>query len=235
MRRCNKCDIQKEDNQFYTYYHSTQKKYRTRNICNECINKQKAEYKQKMKGKIIIPEIVQPIFVELPIEPPVDHQFCPECDNWLPKTDFYPYLKARCKKCQLAKDAIERAEKRIEAGGSAKVMVYPNKYADDMQKQQTFEVMEVLGYTFNEENGVWYKLPWKDKDGKFPLLDTYGKSKKPRKSRVGRTREIPQEEKDEVIRLYSEGYKYKEIEKITGTPNGTIWKWVNKHKLNLGR
>jgi hypothetical protein len=231
MRRCSKCDLEKEDNQFYTYYHSTQGKNRTRKICNECIAKQKAEYKQRLRV-----EKPQPIVIEEPIEfiPPDDYQYCQDCDQWLPKTDFYKRLKCRCIKCELKKDSLGRAEKRAENGGSAKVWTKPNTYVDIHQKEQTFEFMKAVGYTFNEENGIWYKLPWKDKDGNFPLLDTYGRKSKKRGKHTRRSKhDITQEEKDDVIRLFTDGHTTKQITEITGTPNGTVWRWVEKHKSKL--
>lgn len=231
MRRCSKCDLEKDDKQFYTYYHSTQKKYRTRKICNGCINKQKAEYKNRLKE-----QTPQPVVIEEPVEfiPPVDYQYCNDCEQWLPKTDFYPRLKIRCRVCECKKDSIERAEKRAEAGGSAKVPNKPNTYVDIHQKQQTFDFMKAIGYTFNEENGIWYKLPWKDQDGNFPLIEEYGRPSRKiirRKAHTKRKRsEISQEEKDEVIKLFMEGYSNKQIAKLTGQANGTIWRWVEKHK-----
>lgn len=231
MRRCSKCDLEKEDNGFYTYYHSTQGKNRTRKICNECIGKQKAEYKQRLKL-----EKSQPIVIEEPIEfiPPEDHQFCQDCEEWLPKTDFYIRLKIRCKKCQLDLDRKDRQEYLSENGGSAKILNNPNTYVDIYQKEQTFEFMKVIGYTFNEENGIWYKLPWKDKDGSFPKIEEYGRPTRKITKRRPHTKrkrtEITQEEKDEVIKLHLEGYSDKGIEKLTGQPHGTVWRWVQKHK-----
>jgi len=194
--------------------------------------KQKAEYKKRLRV-----EKPQPIVIEEPIEfiPPEDHQFCQDCEQWLPNTDFYKRLKIRCKACELDLDRKERQEYLSEHGGSAKVLNNPNTYVDIYQKEQTFEFMKVMGYTFNEENGVWYKLPWKDKDGNFPNIEEYGRpSRKFTKRRPHTKRkrsEITQEEKDEVINLHLEGYSNKQIAKLTGQANGTVWRWVEKHKL----
>lgn len=235
MRRCSKCDLEKDDKQFYTYFHSTQGKNRTRKICNECIAKQKAEYKQRLKVKE--PE---PIVIEESIEfiPPDDYQYCQDCDQWLPKTEFYKRLKCRCKRCELDIDHRQRQQYLSENGGSAKVWNKPNTYVDIYQKEQTFEIMKVMGYTFNDENGIWYKLPWKDKDGNFPLLDSYGRPSKKYTKRKTHTKrrkkcEITQEEKDEVVNLHLEGYSNKQIAKLTGQANGTVWRWVEKHKSKL--
>lgn len=246
MRRCSKCDLEKEETGFYTYYHSTQGKNRTRKICNECVAKQKAEYKKKKKMEKQPLPVPTPVEEIVPISKPKNvakqinnELYCYDCEEWLDKSLFYPNLKVRCKKCECAKDSQERAEKRAENGGSAKVRNNPNVYVDIHQKEQTFDFMKAVGYTFNEEKGIWYKLPWKDQDGNFPLLDTYGRPSRKiikRRPHTKRKRsDISQEEKDEVIRLHTEGYSQKQIALITNQPNGTIWRWVEKHKSKLGK
>lgn len=245
MRRCSKCDLEKDDNQFYTYYHSTQGKNRTRKICNECISKQKAEYKNKKKmEKEPLPtptpvEEIQPTTKQKRVAQKTDTKlYCYDCEEWLPKEDFYPRLKVRCKKCERSLDSRERAEKRAENGGSAKVPSKPNTYVDIYQKEQTFNFMKAMGYTFNEENGIWYKLPWKDKDGNFPLLDDYARSKPKPKTRGKHTKrkksEISQEVRDQVIMLHKEGYSAVEVSKLTNQPHGTIWRWIENYKSKLG-
>ena len=52
MQRCNKCNVEKPLSNFYTYWHSTQQKHRTRKICNFCMNKQKQEYKCDICGEV---------------------------------------------------------------------------------------------------------------------------------------------------------------------------------------
>ena len=44
-----------------------------------------------------------------------------------------------------------------ENGGSNRIHKYPNQYDDEYQKQQVFQLMIEMGYTFNEEYEIWVK------------------------------------------------------------------------------
>lgn len=54
MAICNKCNVDKEADQYASYYHSTQKKYRTRRVCKSCFNGQKSIYRESIKKEKII-------------------------------------------------------------------------------------------------------------------------------------------------------------------------------------
>ena len=54
MAICSKCNIEKEADQYQTYFHSTQNKLRTRRICNSCFKEQKSIYRENIKNKKII-------------------------------------------------------------------------------------------------------------------------------------------------------------------------------------
>lgn len=208
MIRCSKCDTFKPDDQYQTYYHSTHKKFRTRKVCTVCYYEQKKQYRIRKKTEKTIK---------------LGYLYCQDCQQYLPPESFYKALKCRCKECQKYKESIERAEYRAENGGSAKVRMYPNEYVDEYQKAQTFEVMNVLGYTYNEENGVWFKLPWKTPDGKFPLIKPYVKKYKV-------TNIITKCNKDQyhskVMYMHSNGMGYKEIADKLGINALTVYKWL---------
>ena len=55
----------------------------------------------------------------------------------------------------------------IDQGGSNRVLLKPNRYVDELQRQQTFEFLTGLGWKYNEENGIWYDDIKKTKDGEF--------------------------------------------------------------------
>jgi len=212
MIRCSKCDTVKPDDQYQTYYHSTQKKHRIRKVCTVCYNEQKTQYRIKKKTQNNIK---------------LGYQYCQDCEQYLPPENFYKAVKCRCKKCQLHKESVERAEQRAENGGSAKVRMYPNQYVDEHQKAQTFEAMKVLGYTYNEENGVWFKLPWKTPDGKFPLIKPYV-----RKYKVKHviTQNNKQEYHTKAMNLYAEGLDYRQIADKLEINKMTVHKWLAKLK-----
>jgi uncharacterized protein (DUF433 family) len=67
MAICTKCNIDKEVDQYATYFHSTQNKVRTRRICKSCFNHQKSIYRESIKKeKIIEPTPVSVSFTPIP-------------------------------------------------------------------------------------------------------------------------------------------------------------------------
>ena len=52
MSICTKCKIDKADDQYQTYWHSTQQKFRTRRICRTCTSNRNKEYKQRVRKGI---------------------------------------------------------------------------------------------------------------------------------------------------------------------------------------
>jgi len=170
MRKCSKCNIEKEDNMFSTYFHSTQNKHRTRNVCKPCFNEQKKDYRESIKNK----KIIQPVVTELQPEPiivinPIELRECKTCLEKKPRTEYYVKgtIRGVCKECEKNRAKQNLLEKRIEQGGSLKVRVFPNNYSDEYQKDMVFSFMERLGWVFNEENGTWWKDGIKNKDGIF--------------------------------------------------------------------
>ena len=179
---CNKCKIEKDDKEYYTYFHSTQQKHRTRKICQECIKKHKKEYKlqirqEKLRMKEIPtqPEKVAVIAPELQPDPFKDnplYKFCKNCNQYKLLTDYYVNKSIKgyatwCKICHNAQQHKKQREyydnKFKNNGGSECILSTPGKYKDIYQKEQLFWVLELIGWTHNE-NGVWSKEGIKDKD-----------------------------------------------------------------------
>ena len=172
MIRCSKCDIEKPDDQYATYFHSTQNKWRTRKVCKPCFNQ------QKRKGGLttIMKEITQPVTPEPPtIDYSTNHSYylCIDCNEYkLLSTDFYLHkggnpVTKRCKECQRTLDRQIADERRKENGGSLMIPQLCNVYFDNYQRENTFELMRLLGYLYDEETGIWHKPGWKEiVDGK---------------------------------------------------------------------
>ena len=234
MKFCSKCNIQKPLNEYYTYYHSTQKKLRTRNICNECISKQKKAYKDKLRqvNAILIQEPTEQEIIK-PEEPrivPAGFKECYECKEILSLDNFYKNSQKgtpfrRCKKCQYAinKSSLNNAfeRRKIECGGSERVAIKPNTYQDEYQKAQTFWVMELMGWTYND-NGVWSKEGIKDKDknwAKIPISET-----KPKVQKVKRNKWINLGA--EMNEYRKQGMIYVDIAKIFGCSKPTVIKAI---------
>lgn len=73
-----------------------------------------------------------------------------------------------CKECYNEKEREARLTRKLENEyGADRVISMPNKYADDIQKQQTFQFLTLMGWKFNEEKGIWYDDIKKTKDGEF--------------------------------------------------------------------
>jgi hypothetical protein len=182
---CSKCNIEKEDNNFQTYWHSTQKKHFTRKTCTECHYKQRNERRrlQRKESKLIEvstpTEIIQPEVTELEIEVSYDYsndpnyKLCRTCNEYkLIETEYYMHnIKSKnvymdCRTCHLEKDRQRRLELVKETGGSLRHYEEPDRYYDEYQKEATFEIMYALGWTYND-NGVWSKEGIKDKENNW--------------------------------------------------------------------
>ena len=132
-------------------------------------------------NKVLIEDIiVQPVE---DLTPSVEYITCIKCKELKSPDDYYitkrgkyaGYKSLRCKDCH-QNYYFERKRKIRELKGE-KVKPVPNKvntYADEYQKVNTFEMMQVMGWTFND-NGIWSKEGVKDKDKNwaFKELPTY--------------------------------------------------------------
>ncbi len=241
MVKCNKCSIEKLDNEYYTYYHSSQQKWRTRKICNSCMNEGKRKYKESIKMKEIIEPVVLELEIEVinPLSTNPDYRLCRTCQEYVHIDGFYKY-KARgiifkeyldCRKCCNKKESDKRKEERQEwkenTGGSDRIRNEIGVFEDDYQKEQTYMVMEVLGYTYSEECGHFLKPGVKEYvDGK---LKFYKVNKQ--KFRVGQKIDYNTPEWTEIYNLYMLGNcSQKQLSKKYGVSTATINKYINRIK-----
>jgi len=207
--RCTVCDKIKEINQFQTYWHSTQQKMRTRKQCTECY------YNKRLLGKD--PE---KYYQNNP-----NYKKCSTCSEWKLLSAFYqkhgkPYLN-RCKECEKNLERKKRKEHIMNNCGGDLVLMRPNKYTDKYQMACTFELMEALGYTFDEPTGIWIKPGVKELvDGK-PVFLNVGKSRK-----IGN--KITTKMVDEMLELYKSGWGYKRISNKLGCSDTSVFKYIKK-------
>jgi DNA-binding NarL/FixJ family response regulator len=130
--------------------------------------------------------------------------------------------------CQKEKDRLEREEELEENGGSEKISPKPNNYKDKYQKEQTFAVMKVLGYTYNEVTGIWTKPGVKEViDGKivFPKIE----SKKVRRDRI----KLSTETIRKIIEYKNKGWTSIEIEAKLNISDTTVYNHYKKWKDTL--
>ncbi len=234
---CSKCSIDKPETDYATYFHSTQNKMRTRKVCKSCFNEQKRFYKESIKNKKITPpieDLTPTIEFIVPIDYSTnpDYKKCNSCFEWKHLDEYYFQQKSKgikfgeCIVCHKEKDKREHEEYLDNNGGHDRILVRPNQYMDEIQKRQTFDVMKVLGYTFDEENGIWTKEGVKTiEDGRivFHLV------KSSRKNR-GKGKKISQTLKDKVISYRQKGYSMGRISLITGVSDSSICKIIKEYE-----
>jgi hypothetical protein len=245
---CTKCFIDKQENEYYTYYHSTQKKQRTRKYCKSCFKNQKTKYKES----ITIKKIMSPVVLELEIEvlepQPVeqnnsfstnpDYKQCRTCRVYKHRMDDYYYhgeskktTYLDCRKCCNKRELNRRRKDRYgeleTSGGSEIVRNKVGVWVDEYQREQTYMVMKALGYTYSDECGHFLKPGVKEYvNGKlvFPKV----------KKKLIYTSEINwnEEHRQEIIELYnsSKDWSYKRIGIKYGVSPVSIQKLVNKIK-----
>jgi hypothetical protein len=249
MAICNKCNIDKEADQYYTYYHSTQKKYRTRKICLSCFNYQKRKYKESIKKeKIIEPvpvsvsftPIPQPThiptpepFVETKVFIDMDTKVCFTCKVEKPLTDFYIHREtkkpfSRCKKCELIIDK-NRYEKQLEDNaGSERVKSKPGQWSDRFQQENVEGFLKVLGWKHNGQH--WYKEGVRGIDGVWEKMRGMKRYRAPLKT----PKKSPVLEKlmlhiEDIIKLRNEGMTLSKISYIYKTSSPYITKVITKY------
>ena len=111
-------------------------------------------------------------------EVPVEYKECLKCKELKPVTEYYSARAgryagtptSRCKICHNEKNKRLYKEKIEDNGGGLVVPRYPNTYGDELQKQNTFQIMEAMGWIFND-NGVWSKEGIKNKDKKWAFKE----------------------------------------------------------------
>ena len=218
MMRCSKCGVEKEESSYQKYFHSTQNKWRVRKECTECL------YKTRLKRKN--PDL---FYSKDP-----NYKKCKSCNEWKTHDDYYFHSKVTgvkfniCKICQNEKDRLEREIELEENGGSEKISRKPNEYKDKYQKEQTFMVMRVLGYTYNEETGIWTKPGIKEAiNGKvvFPKIE----SKKVRRDRLNLSKETI----SKIIEYKNKGWTSIEIEAELNISDTTVYNHYKKWKDTL--
>lgn len=177
---------------------------------------------QPEKVATITPELQPDTFKDNPL-----YKFCKSCNQYKLLTDFYynrgiQGYATSCKVChneyahQKQREFYENKYKNN--GGSEIIPNKPNTYRDIYQKEQAFWIMELMGWTYNE-NGIWSKIGIKDLNNNWTNVKVIEKKKRgigPRKKR--------EYDVDKIKELRDSGFYLSEIAKIMKCSKPTIVK-----------
>jgi hypothetical protein len=247
MKICSKCGIDKRNDQYYTYYHSTLKKHYTRNVCNECMCKQAKqvklrikEQKQRLKEERIkmievlaeqnkVSTIVPNAIVEDYSKNP-DYKKCTMCEEYKLLDDYYRnknsgYYHSRCKPCHneyTNNRLTDYYQTKYETrGGSERVLRKAGEFVDIYQERQTAWLLELIGWS--KDGDVWVKPGIKHVvDGKIVWDKIKPKEKQIilKKSRTV----ITEQDIEKIIELRGRGLMMREIAAIYKCSKTTIGK-----------
>lgn len=233
MKKCNKCNIDKQEKEYYSYYHSVQKKYRTRNICLDCTRKQTRDYKRNLK--LLSQQIPEPVSVIIPVPViPDGYKECYNCKDIKLKTDFYNSAYGNpvrlCKACHTAYYKKKKLIENENKGGTDTYKSNPNEWVNETQREQTFMVMEVCGWTYND-NGVWSKPGIKTKDNVWECFEESTKLK--RKGSPNSGRKIKKGVwncVDDIIKRIESGERYSDVADIYECSHTTLRTIISNYR-----
>lgn len=234
MKICSKCKVDKDEKEYYTYYHSGHKKFYTRLICLDCTRQQAREYKLKLRQQkkllIQVPQqekIIQPVVPKLQQEVLKGQRRCTMCNEVKNITEYYK-KRHQCIICVREYEATTRRKnslkRTIENGGSERVPQQCGVFSDVYQQQQVSEFLTALGWKLND-NGVWSKKGFKTKDKvwekpikkyKRIISGNYG----------GSERSPVYQKRDELLKLRETGMTYIKIGDIYGISPATVMRII---------
>lgn len=248
MKTCTKCKVEKNDDQYYTYFHSTLKKHYTRGICQDCMKIQAKQVKLRIKERkqllkdernkmiellteenkvaTIVPELIVEDFSTNP-----DYRRCTVCEKYKSLTDFYQnkntgYYHSRCKPChnEYANGRLlDYHQNRYETkGGSERILRKPGEFVDIYQEEQVSWLLKLIGWS--KDGDVWVKEGIKKLvDGKIVWDKIPTKTRKGIVLKCKRTYDV-----EKIIELRSRGLLLREIAQIIGCSTPTIRKILIK-------
>ena len=234
MKICSKCKVEKDEKEYYSYYHSGHKKIYTRLICLDCTRQQARDYKLKLRQQkkllIQVPQqekIIQPVVPESQQEVLKGQRRCKDCGEVKNITDYY-VNRFQCISCVREKEATyrrkESLERRINNGGSERVPQTPGVYADIYQEKQVKEFLTAIGWKLNP-NGVWSKEGFKNKNKKWEKpIKKYKRPSPPHSN--GSVRSPVYQKRLELVELREKGFTYSKIGSIYGISPATVMRII---------
>ena len=258
MARCNKCNLEKEASEYYTYYHSTQKKWRTRKICNSCMYQGKVKYRKRTISRSkteTIQEVFQPIPTPTIIPTPIpeykketrgrkrlvddsvfigmDSKVCFTCQIEKPASDFYIHrrtlkLFTSCKKCDLEKEKKEYNQYLEDNAGSDKARRNPGEWSDKFQQENVEGFLKLIGWKHNGNH--WFKEGVRSgEDGVWERMRGMVKYRKPIQKKSSPLINKLRLKVEDIIKLRESGETLRVIADIYSTSIPTIYKVIKEY------
>lgn len=233
---CSKCKIDKQVDNFYTYFHINRKKHYTRKVCNDCFKKQQLTYKNKELIQLPQQEtIVEPVVLELEPEVlviPDGYKQCHTCKEVKPIEEYYnssyknPIRK--CKPCykKYHKDKVK--QQMEDKGGADNYFSDPNRYTSDIQKEQTFMLMRLFGWTYTD--GIWWKKGIKTKDKVWECFDEKEKRIRTQTNAGRKIKKGVWNCTDDIIKRIESGERYSDVADIYQCSHTTLRTIVSNYR-----
>jgi hypothetical protein len=111
----------------------------------------------------------------------IEYKVCCDCDELKHRDEFYMSKYGKLFKCCRVCYAAKFSNKVMENGGSARVPVFPDHYADSVQKGQLFQFMELCGWTYTD--GIWWKNGIKNQLNQWDNIAGTKKKARPKPTR----------------------------------------------------
>lgn len=251
MKVCSKCKVEKNDSEYYTYYHSTLKKHYTRGVCQDCMKQQAKQVKLRIKERkqrlkdernkmidilaeqnkvaTIVPNAIVEDFSTNP-----DYRKCTMCNEYKLLNNFYQnkntgYYHSRCIPCHReysnGKLTDYYQNKYQTKGGSERVMKKAGQFADIYQEEQVHWLLNLIGWSMDGD--VWVKKGIKQVvDGKI-VWDKIPTKEKVKKAPTTKRPKI-EYHTEKIKELRSNGLTLLEIAQIIGCSKPTIRKILIK-------
>lgn len=227
MKICNKCKVEREDNEFDKYWHSTRQQFYIRGICNPCMREGYKQYKLKVKQDKLL----------LDIHNNPDYKQCSSCMEYKTLHEFYLSKTKKtvkmCKSCYVKHYKEKAQQKMDDNGGPDTYYKEPDRYTSQLQKDQVFMVMESIGWTYVD--GVWFKKGIKELiDGNIVwpnIIPTIKKEKK--RPLIPHGRKIKSgvwNNTEKIVKMIEEGYTYFDVAETFDCSHTTIRSVVTRYR-----
>ena len=160
----------------------------------------------------------------------VTEKICNKCKQLKSIQDFYAskkkYVSGTCKECYNKLEKIKYYEYKEDNCGGARILQKPNLYANTAQKNCLFQLMESMGFKFNQEKQIWWKPSFRTEDGIFIKVKP-----KPKRKREYLTKLMIKE----IHELFDKNTPVSDIALKYGTHENTIYKYRLKYETSRNR